>query len=120
MPSKFASAKEEIDALVAKRDNLKEKYKVLLKWFKINNMKSDQFCLIWDNLFIPESLIVTKPEKMKKEVLVPYFCQGRPVVLEALQILWGLRDTEEKKHKVKRRGKKDRTASEAAAELDPS
>lgn len=117
MPAKFASAKEEIDALVTKRDNIKEKYKGLLKWFKINNMKSDQFCLIWDNLFVPESLVVTKPEKIKKEVLVPAFCQGRPVALEGLQIR-GLSRYRRKEAESQAKGK-ERKDSQRSARIGP-
>ena len=55
---------------VVDEDRSKDKYQKLLAWFKIAGMKSSDFCLSWDNLFIPGDMILNKAEKMKKEVLV--------------------------------------------------
>ena len=39
----------------------------LLKWFKIQTMKSSDFCVLWDNLMVPANLILNADVKMKKE-----------------------------------------------------
>jgi len=95
MPEQFAKAKELMRALVEQRDRTKDSYRKLLKWFRISNMKSSDFCLLWDNLFIPECLITSRPERLKRDFLVPHFCQGRAFALEHLLVLWEFQDPEE-------------------------
>merc|ERR1712061_96283 len=74
MPGEFEKAKEAIDDLVNVKDQGKEKYSQLLAWFKIQGMKSSEFCMLWDNFLMPGDLIVNKDAKMKKDVLIPSFC----------------------------------------------
>ncbi|CAE7267803.1 forG, partial [Symbiodinium sp. KB8] len=64
MPAIYAEAKEKLDALVTLKDTAKAQ---LLKWFKIQTMKSSDFCVLWDNLMVPANLILNADVKMKKE-----------------------------------------------------
>eukprot|EP00971_Amphidinium_carterae_P120705 2391853-Amphidinium_carterae.1 len=95
MPSSFNAAKEKVDTLVALKDRSKESYQKLLKWFKIAGMKSSDFCLIWDNFLVPGDMIVNASEKVKKEMMVPVFCQNKPFGLDELAVLWGFKDPDE-------------------------
>lgn len=105
MPGYFAEAKELIEALVEQRDSLKKTYDELQSWFKLSGMKSSALNLLWDDLLIPEALVVGGPDKLKKEFLVPSFCNQRPVNLNQLMVLWGFAEPEvEQKAKAKKRG----------------
>ncbi|CAE7905264.1 capu, partial [Symbiodinium microadriaticum] len=77
MPAIYAEAKEKLDALVTLKDTAKEKYAQLLKWFKIQTMKSSDFCVLWDNLMVPANLILNADVKMKKDFMIPTFCQNK-------------------------------------------
>jgi len=122
MPNEFAVAKDCIDDLVQLKDHAKDKYSKLLNWFKIAGMKSSEFCLLWDNLFIPPDMIVNKGEKIKKEVLIPTFCQPKPLNVDDLMILWEFKDPSErrsaprvgaKKGEKKARGERRKTRARA-------
>lgn len=97
MPEEFARAKARIDDLVAQKERAKDKYAKLLSWFQIKAMKSSEFCLLWDNLLVPSDLIVNKPEKVKKDVLIPSFCQNKAINIHDLMILWEFKDASDKK-----------------------
>merc|ERR1712151_331906 len=87
MPGEFETAKERIEEMVEVSKSAKEGYAQLLAWFKIQGMKSSEFCFMWDNLIVPGDLIINKDAKMKKDVLVPAFCQGKPISAEDLAVL---------------------------------
>lgn len=97
MPGAFSEAKECIDDLVQLKDQAKDKYGKLLSWFKVNGMKSSEFCMIWDNLFIPPDMIVNKSEKVKKDVLIPTFCQPKPLNVDDMMVLWEFKDPSERR-----------------------
>lgn len=97
MPEEFARAKTCIDDLVAQKERAKDKYAKLLNWFQIKGMKSSDFCLLWDNLLVPSDLIVNKPEKVKKDVLIPSFCQNKAIHIHDLMVLWEFKDASDKK-----------------------
>eukprot|EP00747_Dinoflagellata_sp_TGD_P072411 gnl/TRDRNA2_/TRDRNA2_157466_c4_seq2.p1 gnl/TRDRNA2_/TRDRNA2_157466_c4~~gnl/TRDRNA2_/TRDRNA2_157466_c4_seq2.p1 ORF type:complete len:431 (-),score=102.58 gnl/TRDRNA2_/TRDRNA2_157466_c4_seq2:310-1569(-) len=104
MPEQFDQAKAEIAKVVAQRDAAKDKYLDLLGWFKAAQIKSDSFCRLWDDFFVPEALITNRPQKLKKEVLTPAFCLNKPVTADNLMILWGLKqpaNADERKGKTK-------------------
>ncbi|CAL1151414.1 unnamed protein product [Cladocopium goreaui] len=109
MPKIYSEAKEKLDELLSLKDTAKEilqsvksqlggcltwlipirvlqtevpripEQGQLLKWFKIQAMKSNEFCVLWDNLLIPANLILNADMKMKKEFMLPAFCQNKAV-----------------------------------------
>merc|ERR1711879_698608 len=90
MPDQIARAKESIGSISKQRDRAKEKFAELLKYFRASAFKSSDFCLLWDNFFVPEALLVKRPEKLKKGYLGPSFCgQGKRITSEHLAVLWG-------------------------------
>jgi len=95
MPSIFKQAEESILDLVALRDTAKEKYSDLLVWLNIKAMKTDELFLLFDNFFVPSQLILNSSEKVRKEVLLPRFCRGKPACRQDLMILWGFSVAEE-------------------------
>ncbi|CAJ1330220.1 unnamed protein product, partial [Effrenium voratum] len=99
MPEIYAKAEEEMTALVKLKDTAKAQ---LLKWFKIQAMKSSDFCLLWDNLLVPGNLIVNADVKMKKEFMIPSFCQNKPVSAEDLQMLWAFKAFDGKRTAAKK------------------
>lgn len=102
MPAKFAEAKTIIDALVVHKDMVGNSYKSLMMWFAQDKpMKSSDFCLLWDDLFIPGDLIINKGEKMKKTELIPRFCKPRALCTEDILILWEYRKPGDGKKKEK-------------------
>lgn len=102
MPGEFAKAKESIDGLVLLKDSVKDKYAKLLAWFKIAGMKSSDFCLIWDQLFVPADLVLNKPDKLKKEMMIPCFCRNKPFSIDDFMVLWEFREPDEDMKKKKR------------------
>merc|ERR1740138_434883 len=92
MPARFDEARDRMRELVELRDRAKESYARLLRWLKVNALKSSDFCMIWDNLFVPEVLFAKFSEKTRKTVLVPRFCHSKSITLEDLMILWGFQD----------------------------
>merc|ERR1712032_761485 len=71
MPPEFNNAKEVIDECVVVRDRAKEKLKKLMDYYKVTGMKSENFVMAFDTLFVPGDLIVLKPEKTRKDLLLP-------------------------------------------------
>jgi len=94
MPELFISAKASIDELSELSRSVKGKYASLLSKFKATGIKSSDWCLLWDDFFIPGDLIANKPEKVQKGVLLPMFCQGHRIGLDELMVLWGMRPME--------------------------
>jgi hypothetical protein len=92
MPELFDEARCRVAELVELRDRAKDAYTKLLRYLKIVAMKSSDFCLTWDNFFVPEILFGKCPDKIKREVLVPSFCTSKPTTLDNLLVLWGFRD----------------------------
>ncbi|CAK9112213.1 unnamed protein product [Durusdinium trenchii] len=120
MPKIYLEAKDKLDELNTLKDTAKAQ---VLKWFKVQAMKSNEFCLLWDNLLIPANMIINADMKMKKEFMLPTFCQNKPFSAEDLQILWSFKEfdgkrTVKKKTKERRRrrfSQRLRDGAEAAA-----
>merc|ERR1719158_2016992 len=74
-------------------------------------MKSSDFCLMWDNLFVPADLIINKPEKQKKEIFLPRFCQTRALTSEDIEILWEFKSLEAEKHQKQAMAARERRKS---------
>jgi len=111
MPKEYAQAKELVDGLMETKDRAKAKYAALLGMLKIQAMKSSDFCMLWDNLFIPSDMILNKPDKVKKEVLVPMFCQSKPFAADDLRVLWDLMTPEERAKALRKKKKKAKRRS---------
>lgn len=107
MPGEFEKAKSNISGLNALKDKVKSNYGDLLSWFKVNAMKSADFCVLWDNFLIPPDLIINKDVAMKQNYLVPTFCQGKPPTVEDLMVLWDFKQPDEIKKTEKKRRKRD-------------
>ncbi|CAE7204717.1 prsA [Symbiodinium natans] len=50
-------------------------------------MRSDDFCLLWDDLFVPGELMVNKGQD---HYFIPAFCSDEPFALEHIKVLWQL------------------------------
>jgi len=68
-------------------------------------MSSTEFCLLWDNFFVPADQLTNKPVAIKTKHVMPVFCQqSRDIDLDAMQVLWDLKKPKEEDEK---RQKKD-------------
>lgn len=106
MPGLFIEAKEQIEKLVALKDAAKDKFAKILVYFKVSGMKSGDFCMLFDNFLCPGDLIVVKPDKTKKEILIPGFCQNKPCTLEDFLVLWNFKDVDEAIKEKAKKGKR--------------
>jgi len=93
MPKLFEKAKDSVHNLVEGKDRVVSKYSALLAWFRAKDIKSKDWCLLWDDLLIPSSLIAKKDERFKKDVMIPSFCRGKPLNLQSLRTLWDLENS---------------------------
>merc|ERR1712137_15786 len=100
MPGHFAVAKEKVGTLLKLREDSKMKYEKLLGYFKMGKTKSSDFFMMWDNFLVPSELILNRPEKMKKEMLTPAFCQNKPVMPDDFMILWKFKEWDDKQMKT--------------------
>lgn len=92
MPQEFAEAKGTIESLVKLKDEVKQHYAELLRYFNVKAMKSSDFCLLWDNFLVPPDLIVNTDADMKKKFLEPAFCRGKPLTVGQLEVLWKFKE----------------------------
>jgi hypothetical protein len=92
MPGRFAQIMNLVGKLINARDSIKEKYMKVLRWFKILGMNSGDFCLLWDDFLIPGDMIMSKAERVRKDVMIPKFCTNRPVSSVDIAMLWEFRD----------------------------
>merc|ERR1739841_496043 len=53
-------------------------------------MSSAEWCLIWDDFFVPCYLMEKATDNMKKVFNTPCFCKDEPLDIPRLKILWGL------------------------------
>lgn len=90
MLGEFESAKLSVDTLVLLRDSAKSRYDSLLRLFHDKDRTSSDFCLIWDNFFLPGDLMVNKG---KSPYFTSAFCEGEPVQLDHLTVLWHLQES---------------------------
>lgn len=97
MAAELTSAKAEIGALEKQAANCRERYTTLLKYFNHSGMKSSDFMLLWDNLLIPEDIVLGFPLSLLKKHIMPRFCSPQAVPgLNDLLVLWGLRQPDKK------------------------
>jgi hypothetical protein len=54
-------------------------------------MSSGVWCRIWDDFFVPSSLLISQNEKLQKEVYEPRLCRDELLSIETLEMLWQLR-----------------------------
>jgi len=118
MPDQLAQANELVSALVAQRDAVKKKYADMLAFFKVAGMKSSDFCLLWDDFFIPEMLITRRPDKIKKVYLIPTFCQRGPIAFDDLLVLWNFKEPDLKPKAKKVQAKSARRVSRMVPQAD--
>jgi len=125
MPHMFSQAQSRVDALAMKIDNVKCQFKALLVLFKAETyrgdpqlidgkledgnpkeeMTSDVWCQLWDDFFIPTSMILSQNDKVIKEVFEPRFCRNVPISFESLSMLWQVEDPRPLGSKPRRRSK---------------
>jgi len=65
-------------------------------------MTSEVWCQLWDDFFLPSTVMLSFDEKKRKEVLEPRLCKDEPISLESLEILWRLRSDKPKVPKPRR------------------
>lgn len=74
-----------VNELVAVRDSAKAAFEKLFSFLAMKPMRTLEFCLLWDNFFMPEDLMVNKG---KDDYFIPAFCRQEPFKLEHIQVLW--------------------------------
>ncbi|CAJ1457693.1 unnamed protein product [Effrenium voratum] len=97
MSSDLQAAKAEISALETQAKSCRENYNGLMKYFNHSGMKSSDFILLWDNLLIPEDVVLSIPLATLKKHILPRFCAPSVVpTFHDLLVLWGLCPPEQK------------------------
>lgn len=92
MPPKLKRTQEAIDQLVDRTNQAHRAYRQMLSWYRAGDMISADWCLLWDDFLVPKHLISNRETALRKEVLIPRFCKGRPLDLESLRLLWQLKE----------------------------
>ncbi|CAK9052083.1 unnamed protein product [Durusdinium trenchii] len=117
MAVELSTAKAEIKALEEQGTTCREDYGKLMKFFNHTGMKSSDFILLWDNLLIPEDLMLAIPLSTLKKYIFPRFCAPSVIPnLHDLLLLWGFRAAEQKpprKSQRVRRKRRDRVPTPA-------
>jgi hypothetical protein len=62
MSERFAEARPQMSRLEVNCNKCRENYTQILGYFNHPGMKTSDFMLLWDNLFVPGDLILNKPE----------------------------------------------------------
>lgn len=95
----------------------------LLKYFNHSGMKSSDFILLWDNLLIPEDIMLAIPLSTLKKHIFPRFCSPSVVPgLNDLLLLWGFRSAEQKPvrksgTRVRRKPRRERVPTPATVDV---
>jgi len=79
MAKQFSKARPRLSQLESQSCKCRETYAKLLAHFNHAGMKTSDFVLLWDDLFVPRELILGKPEALQKQDLLPAFCRPRVV-----------------------------------------
>jgi len=89
MADQIAQAQVSLEQLQEQARKARAGYIQMLSFFNHPGLKTSDFLLLWDNLFIPSDLILNRPEAFRKQHLFPRFCQplSKPQ-LEDLLLLW--------------------------------
>ena len=70
--------------LIKLRNSSIQEFEKIFGYLKMKAMKSSDFCLMWDDLFVPGSFMVNKG---KDDYFVPAFCSGDPFKREHLEAI---------------------------------
>lgn len=123
MVKDLAAATEEIKVLEGNAARCREDYMKLLKYFNHTGMKSSDFILLWDNLLIPEDIMLAIPLSTLKKHIFPRFCSPSVVPgLNDLLLLWGFRSAEQKPvrksgTRVRRKPRRERVPTPAMVDV---
>lgn len=123
MVKDLALATEEIKVLEGNAARCREDYMKLLKYFNHSGMKSSDFILLWDNLLIPEDIMLAIPLSTLKKHIFPRFCSPSVVPgLNDLLLLWGFRSAEQKPvrksgTRVRRKPRRERVPTPAMVDV---
>eukprot|EP00929_Paragymnodinium_shiwhaense_P074635 TRINITY_DN38204_c0_g3_i1.p1 TRINITY_DN38204_c0_g3~~TRINITY_DN38204_c0_g3_i1.p1 ORF type:complete len:2282 (+),score=602.47 TRINITY_DN38204_c0_g3_i1:73-6918(+) len=80
-------AQADVEELLLLQSDATARYEALLARFKSPKMPSDEFCLLWDDFFLPADLMCNKGQE---RYFTPAFCSGEPFGIEPLLVLWNL------------------------------
>merc|ERR1712176_443338 len=100
------------------KTTVKDAYAKLLSSFKIQGMKSSDFCLTWDNLVIPGDIIVNSDKKRKEEFLLPAFCKDKPFGLDEVMVLWDFKSDDDAKKEQRKKAKAERAGEKEDVRKD--
>eukprot|EP00435_Cladocopium_sp_Y103_P017260 s390_g4.t1 len=133
MVKDLANATEEIKELEGNAARCREDYMKLLKYFNhsgmrpdsylVGLMKSSDFILLWDNLLIPEDVMLAIPLSTLKKHIFPRFCTPSVIPgLNDLLLLWGFRSAEQKPvrksgTRVRRKPRRERVPTPAMVDV---
>lgn len=113
MPDVFRELGDSVAGLCEASQDALNRFSELLKFFKAETysyldltlnenglpkgmveqpMSSVEWCLIWDDLFVPCHLMEKATDNMKKAFCTPRFCKDEPLDVLRLKILWALED----------------------------
>ena len=76
-----------VGEVVVLRDAAQAEFEKLFSFLSMKAMRTADFCLLWDNLFLPGDLMVNKG---KDDYFIPAFCCQEPFQREHIEVLWGL------------------------------
>jgi len=91
MMTQFSDARSSLKELEVQLGSCREGHSRLMKYFNHAGMRSNEFIMFFDNLFVPPTLIANVPDAFRKNHLVPRLCKPRiALTVEDLLVLWGL------------------------------
>mmetsp|Transcript_31501 Transcript_31501/g.60886 ORF Transcript_31501/g.60886 Transcript_31501/m.60886 type:complete len:1195 (-) Transcript_31501:458-4042(-) len=92
MSEKFAEARPQLARLESQCSSCRDGYTSVLSYFSHPGMKTSDFVLLWDNLFVPGDLIMSKPDSLLRREILPCFCKPQVVpTLQSFLVLWDLK-----------------------------
>jgi len=97
MSEKFAEARPQLARLESQCSVCRNGYASVLSYFSHPGMKTSDFVLLWDNLFVPGDLIMSRPDSVLRREIFP--CFFKPQVAPTLQsflVLWDLKLPDER------------------------
>merc|ERR1719215_1061193 len=105
MPEMFAAAEKSVKDLMDLSQQTWERYRELLAIFNMDSkMKTDEFCMLWDNFFVPTTKVDAQDPAIKAKYINPYFCNDdkAPGASDIL-MFWGIQEWNEKEAASKER-----------------
>merc|ERR1712232_181010 len=89
MAEQFAVAKLDLTRLNDLVNSVKSDRDKLLRYFHHSGMKTCDFFILWDNLFVPPDVIMNCPQDVQKKTIFPRFCKpGIEASLDDFLALW--------------------------------